>query len=215
MHRPLELADLDRIRARADKEFCAASAEWLAAWEAYSAHQQHERSLKIYQMSTEIIRTKQILLDRGHAEYAPQIAADTQKFDEMRADDLLALTLAPNALTKLTNNLQRAEYACVAMRRENGVWPDRMELQREMTCRFKWRSAEATLLRAVNESDPSTCGLWFAPEGWLADAMQFPELDRRTSYPTCFVSAEAQQRHRLHRIYERWAYRSVFEEDPA
>ena len=52
----------------------------------------------------------------------------------------------------------------------------------------------------------------------MADAMQYPELlDDPNPYGVwrCFVSAEAQSHHGLHRIYRRWTYRSVFEADPS
>lgn len=205
--------DLDEERARTDPEFDAASAEWLAGYQALRNAQRLSDRMDMY---LNVLKHQNILRELvllGATEYQAKLDANIAHIDRWRATGMLKRAIAPNALAELTDPFRRAEFACIAWRHEKEYWPRRIELQKFMRSRFGIRQAEQILLQAINEPSRDKSGLFFADDELFEKGMEFPQPPNANPDLRCYVTAEAQSTHGLHRIYRAWSYRAVTEGD--
>lgn len=225
--------DLDDKRARTDPEFRAASAEWLASWGAYSLAREQRLNADLYSNLLKLRDSTKELVALGVAEYIPEVHKTTAEIRKMLDDDASNRGHAYYAVDDLTDDYRRVEFGCVAWRYRFDHWPPPDDLVEFLLDEWDWQVAKQAVAAALNEPSQRAAGLFIAPEDWLVEAMQFPlplalqAKDARSTPPRdspgainisdhrCFVTAEAQRRHRLHEIYRRYAYQPLAESNAA
>ncbi|MGD9998014.1 MAG: hypothetical protein AB7L17_16920 [Ilumatobacteraceae bacterium] len=213
---PLDYADLDHARARTDYGWRCEAAELLAAYEIAVHAERISDRLEYLGNLYELQRVNVELVALGGDEYRPGLEGARQKTSEFRTDEYLKQTLSAVALDKLTDDHQRTEFACLAWRYEFEHWPEINQLQAFMAERFGWHWSVLHSCMVDPAATRRNCGMEFAGGHKIEQLMGFRVPDRwrvEGDHLRCFATAEAQLRHRLHRTYARWAYRSVIEED--
>ena len=225
--------DLDDDRARTDPEFRAASAEWLVSYKALSLAQEQRLNDDLYSNLLKLRDMEKELVALGVVESIPKVHRATAKIRKMLDKDVSNRGHAYYAVDDLVDDFRRVEFGCVAWRYRFDHWPTLDDLVEFLLDEWDWQVAKQAIAESLNERSRRKAGLFVAPEDWLVEAMQFPlplALQAKSARPTtrldspgvidltndrCFVSAEAQVRHRLHEIYRRYAYQPLAESNAA
>jgi hypothetical protein len=207
-YRPTD-TDLDFERARTDPEWRAASAQWkfLDARRAnLLAVRRMRRRLPILRAILDCIR------ERGDDPEA--VARLERSIAEMRSDALLAEAHSEVALSRLANDLQRIEFAIIALHSWGRRWPDTEEVAEFCETVYGWTDEHTcdVLTEAINDPDFGRVGAILSPVGHMSESMALDEPGDPNAY-RLYVTAEAQSIHQLHEVFAAWDFDSPFPEE--